>query len=112
VYIKYTFNGVSLLFCKVFGAVALSMNLFLAIEALSVRLRSRLDLFLRRSNALAASLLKGPFLTYSFHEISGFVDGQNMVIFLDVSLRIFQFCKELSDRIIGTNLIMSDYKPF
>jgi hypothetical protein len=88
------------------------MTLVLAIEALSVRLRSRFELLLSRGNTLAAAFLEGSLCTLSFLEASGLVDHQHMIIFLDIHLRGLQLCEELSDCISGTNLIVSNYKAF
>jgi hypothetical protein len=88
------------------------VTLVLAIEALSVWLRSRLELLLSRGNVLAASFLEGSLCTLIFLEASGLVDHQHMIIFFDIHLCSFQLCEELSDRISGTNLIVSNYKAF
>ena len=61
-YIKYTFLDVaSLLMCQVLGAVPLPVSSLLAVEALSLRLRSRLGFLLLSSN-LFAVLLEVPLL--------------------------------------------------
>jgi hypothetical protein len=65
------------------------MTLVLAIEALNVRLRTRLELLLSRGNALAAAFLEGSLCTLGFLEASGLVDHQYMIIFLDIHLRRF-----------------------
>src|SRR3954470_18628157 len=111
-YIKYTFYVASLLVRYVLRTVALPVTLVLAIEALSVWLRSRLELLLCRGNALAATLLEGLLCTLTFLKAGGLIDHQHMIIFLDVHLHSFQLSEELSDRISGTNLIMSNYKTF
>src|SRR4051812_13826791 len=87
------------------------MTLVLAIEALSVRLGSRLELLLSRGNALAAAFLEGLLCTLTFLK-GGLVDHQHMIILFDVHLRSLQLCEELGDRISGTNLIVSHYKTF
>src|SRR3954470_19290968 len=81
------------------------MTLVLAIEAFSVRLRSRLELLLSRGNALAAAFLEGLPCTLTFLEGGGLVDHQHMIILFDVH-------EELSDHISGTNLIVINYKTF
>jgi hypothetical protein len=65
------------------------VTLVLAIEALSVRLRSRLELLLSRGNMLAAAFLEGSLCTLSVLEASGLIDHQHMIIFLDIHLRSF-----------------------
>src|SRR3954465_1755184 len=110
-YIKYTFDGASLLVSEVLRTVALPVTLVLAIEALSVRLRTRLELLLSRGNALAAALLEGLLCSLTFLK-GGIVDHQHMIILFDVHFRGLQLCEELGDRISGTNLIMSHYKTF
>src|SRR3954464_12236064 len=88
------------------------MYLVLAIEALSVRLRTRLELLLSRGNALAAAFLEGLPCTLTFLKGGGLVDHQHMIILFDVHLRHFHLSDELSDHISGTNLIVINYKTF
>src|SRR3954467_15568346 len=102
-YIKYTFDGAILLVRQVLRTVALPVTLVLAIEALSVRLGSRLELLLSRSNTLAAAFLEGLLCTLTFLEGGGLVDHQHMIILFDVHLRSLQLCEELGDCISGTN---------
>src|SRR3954470_22911806 len=111
-YIKYTFYVASLLVRYVLQTVALPVTLVLAIEALSVRLRSRLELLLSRGNALATAFLEGLLCTLTFLKAGGLVDHQHMIIAFYVHLRSFQLSEDLGDRISGTNLIMSHYKTF
>src|SRR3954465_238130 len=111
-YIKYTFDGASLLVSEVLRTVALPVTLVLAIEALSVRFRTRLELLLSRGNALAAAFLEGLPCTLTFLEGGGLVDHQHMIILFYVHLRYFHLSKELSDHISGTNLIVINYKTF
>ena len=49
----------------------LPVTLVLAIEALSVRLRSRLELLLSRGNALAVAFLEGLLCTLTFLKAGG-----------------------------------------
>src|SRR3954467_4383998 len=111
-YIKYTFDGAILLVRQVLRTVALPVTLVLAIEALSVRFRTRLELLLSRGNVLAAAFLEGLPCTLTFLEGGGLVDHQHMIILFDVHLRYFHLSKELSDHISGTNLIVINYKTF
>ena len=64
-YIKYTFVHFAILLIRqIFGAVLLPVTITLAVEALSLRLRSRLGLLHLSSNLLAV-LLEVPLLPFA-----------------------------------------------
>ena len=63
-YIKYTFHFAILLIRQTLGAVPLPVTSPFAVEALSLRLRSRLGL-LHLSGNLLAVLLEVPLLTFA-----------------------------------------------
>ena len=66
-----------------------------AVEALSLRLRSKLGLLHLSSNLLAV-LLEVPFLALALLlETSGLVNHQHLILFLDFYLRRFQHREEL-----------------
>src|SRR3989337_542918 len=86
-YIKYTFHFAILLFCQILGAVSLPVTSPFAVEALSLRLRSRLGLLHLSSNLLAV-LLEVPLLPFTlFLETGGLVDHQHLMLLLDFYLR-------------------------
>ena len=68
-----------------------------AVEALSLRLRSRLGLIHLSSNLLPV-LLEVPLLSLCpFLETSGLVNHQHLMLFLDFYLRRFQHREELGN---------------
>ena len=83
-YIKYTFVHFAILLIRqLFGAVPLPVTSPFAVEALSLRLRSRLGLLHLSSNLLAV-LHEVPFLSLCpFLETSGLVNHQHLMLFLD-----------------------------
>ena len=89
-YIKYTFHLAILLLRQILGAVPLLVTCSFAVEALSLRLRSRLG-FLLLSNNLFAVLLEVPFLLpfALFLETGGLIDHQHLMLLLDFYLRGF-----------------------
>src|SRR3954465_2321451 len=73
-YIKYTFHFAILLIRQILGAISLPVTSPFAVEALSLRLRSRLWLLHLRSNLLAV-LLEVALLPFTlFLETSGVAD--------------------------------------
>ena len=86
-YIKYTFHFVILLLRQILGAVPLPVTSPFAVEALSLRLRSRLGLPHLSSNLLAV-LLEVPLLSFALLlETSGLVNHQHLMLLLDFYLR-------------------------
>ena len=86
-YIKYTFHFAILLLHQIPGAVLLLATSPFAVEALSLRLRSRLGILHLSSNLLAV-LLEVPLLPLTlFLETGGLVDHQHLMHFLDFYLR-------------------------
>ena len=63
-YIKYTFHFAILLICQILGAVPLPVTSPFVVEALSLRLRSRVGL-LPGSDNLLAILLEVPLLPFT-----------------------------------------------
>ena len=97
-YIKYTFHFAILLLRQILRAVPLPVTSPFAVEALSLRLRSRLGLLHLSSNLLVV-LLEVPFLSLCpFLETSGLVNHQHLMLFLDFYLRRFQRYEELGNR--------------
>ena len=83
-YITYTFvHHAILLIRQILGAVPLPVTSLLAVEALSLRLRSRLGFLLLSSN-LFAVLFEVPLLVpfALFLETGGLVDQQHLMLFL------------------------------
>ena len=97
-YIKYTFlHFAILLIHQILGAVPLPVTSLLAVEALSLRLRSRLG-FLLLISILLAFLLEVPLLSFALLlETSGLVNHQQLMLFLDFYLRRFQHHEELGN---------------
>ena len=97
-YIKYTYVHFAILLIRqLLGVVPLPVTSPFAVEALSLRLRSRLGL-LHMSNNLLVVLLEVPFLSLCpFLETSGLVDHQHLMLFLDFYLRRFQHHEELGN---------------
>src|SRR5215216_1941548 len=97
-YIKYTFHFAILLIRHILGAVPLPVTSPFAVEALSLRLRSRLGL-LHLSSNLLAFLLEIPLLPFAlFLETSDLVNHQQLMFFLDFYLCQFQHHEELGNR--------------
>ena len=96
-YIIYTFVHFAILLIRqILGAVPLTSPF--AVEALSLRLRTRLGL-LHGSDNLLAILLEIPFLSLALLlQTSGLVNHQHLMLFLDFYLRRFQHCEELRNR--------------
>src|SRR6266536_2030060 len=88
-YIKYTFCFAILLIHQILGAVPLLVTSPFEVEALSLRLRSRLG-FLHLSSNLLAVLLEVPLLPFAvFLETSGLVNNQHFMLLFDFYLRSF-----------------------
>src|SRR3954463_14706021 len=86
-YIKYTFHFAILLLRQILGAVPLPVTSPFAVEALSLRLRSRLG-FLHLSSNLFAVLLEVSLLPFTlFLETGGLVDHQHLMLLLVFYLR-------------------------
>src|SRR5215216_2237907 len=82
-YIKYTFCFAILLIRQILGVVPLPVTSPFAVEALSLRLRSRLGLLHLSSNLLPV-LLEVPFLPFCpFLETSGLLNHQHLMLVLD-----------------------------
>ena len=81
-YIKYTFVHFAILLIRqILGAFLLSVTSPFAVEAISLRLRSRLGLLHLSSNLLAV-LLEVPLLSLCpFLETSGLVNHQHLMLF-------------------------------
>ena len=82
-YIKYTYVHFAILLIRqILGVVLLLVTSPFAVEALSLRLRSRLG-FLHLSSNLLAVLLEVPLLPFAlFLETSGLVNHQHLMFFL------------------------------
>ena len=95
-YIQYTFvHFAILLIHQILGVVPLSVTSPFAVEALSLRLRSRLGLLHLSSNLLAI-LLEVPFLSLAFLlETSGLVNHQHLMFFLISTFVDFSIMKSL-----------------
>src|SRR3954468_17895434 len=88
-YITYTFVHLAILLIRqILGVVPLPMTSLLAVEALSLMLRSRLEFLLLSSNLLVV-LLEVPLLLpfVLFLETGGLIDHQHLMLFLDFYLR-------------------------
>ena len=86
-YIKYTFHFAILLIRQILGAVPLLVTSLLEVEALGLRLRSRLGFLLLSSNLLAV-LLEVLLLPFTlFLETGGVIDHQHLMLLLDFYLR-------------------------
>ena len=88
-YITYTFVHLAILLIRqILGAVPLPVTTLLVVEALSLRLRSRLG-FLLLSRDLFAVLLEVPLLfSFSlFLETGGLIDHQHFMLLPDFYLR-------------------------
>src|SRR3954464_3513056 len=89
-YIKYTYVHFAILLIRQsLGVVPLPVTSPFAVEALSLRLRTRLGLFHLSSNLLAV-LLEVPLLSLCpFLETSDLVNHQHLMFFFDFYLRRF-----------------------
>ena len=98
-YIKYTYVHFAILpIRQLLGVVPLPVTSPFAVEALSLRLRSRLGL-LHSSNNLLAVLLKVPLLPFApFLETSGLINHQQLMLFLDFYLHRFHHHEKLGSR--------------
>src|SRR3954463_15743925 len=86
-YVKYTFHFAILLIRQILGAVSLPVTSPFVVEALGLRLRSRLGLLHWSSNLLVV-LLEVPLLPFTlFLETSGLVDHQHLMLLLVFYLR-------------------------
>ena len=97
-YIKYTFVHLAILLIhQILGVVPLLVTSPFAVEALSLRLRTRLGLLHLSSKSLAV-LLEVPLLSLCLLlETSGLVSHQHLMPFLDFYLRRFQYREELGN---------------
>ena len=97
-YIKYTFVYFAILLIRqILGVVLLLVTSPFAVEALSLRLRSRLGL-LHLSSNLFAVLLEVPLLPFALLlETSDLVNHQHLMVLLDFYLRSLEHCEELGN---------------
>ena len=95
-YIKYTFVYFAIrLIRQILGAVPLPVTSSFAVEALSLKLRSRLGLLHLSSNLLAVRL-EVPLLPFAlFLETSGLVNHQHLMLFLISTFVDFCIMKSL-----------------
>ena len=95
-YIKYTLvHFAILLIHQIFRVFPLQVTISFAVEALSFRIQSSFGL-LHGSDNLLAILHEVPFLFFCpFLEISGLINHQHLMLFLDFYLRRFQRREEL-----------------
>ena len=95
-YIKYTLvHSAILLIHQILGVVPLLVTSPFAVEALSLRLRSRLGLLHSSSNLLAV-LLEVPLLPFALSlETSGLVKHQHLMFFLNSTFTDFCIMKSL-----------------
>src|SRR3954449_12461716 len=95
-YIKYTFVLFAILLIRhLLGAVPLPVTSPFAVEALSLKLRSRLGLLHLSSNLLAV-LLEVPLLPFALSlETSGLVNHQHLMFFLISTFADFSIAKSL-----------------
>ena len=95
-YIKYTFvHFAILLIHQVFGVIPLPVTIPFAVEAPSLRFRSRFGL-LHGSGNLLAILLEVPFLSLALLlETSGLVNHQHLMLFLISTFVDFSITKSL-----------------
>ena len=101
-YITYTFVDLAILLIRqILGAVPLPVTSLLAVEGLSLRLRSRLGFLLLSSNLLAVLLEVPLLLPFAlFLETSGLVDHLHLMLLLDFYLRSFQHREELGNSLV------------
>ena len=97
-YIKYTYVYFAILLIRqLLGVVPLPVTSPFAVEALSLRLKTRLRVLPLSSNLLAV-LLEVPLLSLCpFLETSGLVNHQHLMLFLDFYLRRFQHHEDLGN---------------
>src|SRR3954466_6180393 len=90
-YIIYTFVHLAILLIRqILGAVPLPVTSLLAVEALSLRLRSRLGFLLLSSNLLAILPEVPLLLPFAlFLETGGLINHQHLMPLLDFYLRSF-----------------------
>src|SRR3954471_2449746 len=95
-YIKYTYVHFAIpLIRQSLGAVPLPVTSPLAVEALSLRLRSRVGLLHLSSNLLAV-LFEVPLLPFALSlETSGLVNHQHLMFFLISTFDDFSIAKSL-----------------
>src|SRR3954470_15554938 len=95
-YIKYTYVHFAILLIRQsLGVVPLPVTSPFAVEALSLRLRTRLELLHLSSNSLAV-LLEVPLLPFAlFLETSGLVNHQHLMFFLISTFVDFSITKSL-----------------
>ena len=95
-YIQYTFVHFAILLIRqLLGVVPLPVTSPFAVEALSLRFRSRLGL-LHLSRNLLAILLEVPLLPFAlFLETSGLVNHQHLMFFLISTFADFSIAKSL-----------------
>ena len=88
-YITYTSVHLAILLIRqILGAVPLPVTSLFAVEALSLRLRSRLRFLLLSSNLFAVLLEVPLLLPFSiFLETGGLIDHQHLMLLLDFYLR-------------------------
>src|SRR5215216_8003070 len=111
-YIKYTFHFATLLIRQILGAVPLPVTSPFAVEALSLRLRSRLG-FLHLSSNLLAVLLEIPLLSFAlFLETGGLVNHQHLMLLLDFYFRSLEHCEELRNRLVHPLHIIVHHEAF
>ena len=112
-YIKYTFVHFAILIIRqILRAVLLPVTSPFAVEALSLRLGSRLGL-LPGSDNLLAILLEVPLLSLAlFLETSGLVNHQHLMLFLDFYLRSFEHSEELGNFLIHPLHIIVHHEAF
>src|SRR5215216_4773166 len=111
-YIKYTFCLSILLIRQILGAVLLPVTSPFAVEALSLRLRSRHGLLYLRSNLLDV-LLEVPLLPFAlFLETSGLADHQHLMLLFDFYLRSLYHCEELGNSLFHPLHIIVHHEAF
>ena len=95
-YIKYTFVHFAILLIRqILGAVPLPVTSTFEVEALSLRLGSRLGLLHLSSNLLAV-LLEVPLLPFAlFLKLVVFVNHQHLMLFLISTFADFSIVKSL-----------------
>ena len=100
-YIKYTYVHFAILLIRQsLGVDPLPVTSPFAVEALNLRLRSRLRLLHLSSNLLVV-LLEVPLLPFAlFLETSGLFNHQHLMFFLDFYLRSLKHCEELGNCLI------------
>ena len=111
-YIKYTFHFAILLLRQILGVVPLSVTNPFAVEAFSLRLRSRLGLLHLSSNLLVV-LLEVPLLPFAlFLETICLVNHQHLMLLIDFYLRSFKHCEELGNSLLHPLHIIVHHEAF